>query len=77
MMTMHQPQQKISSLKTILIVRMWPFKGAGQLPGGQFRLRGSPSGQTKLRKMMDATKIAPLDNVDLVILRNSFDFSLI
>ena len=37
-------------------------------------LRGSPSGQTKLRKMMDPTKIAPFDNVDLLILRNFLTF---
>jgi hypothetical protein len=47
-------------------------QGACELQGSPISdLRGSPSRQTKLRKMMDPTKIAPFDN-DLVTLRNSF-----
>jgi hypothetical protein len=50
-------------------------QGACELQGSPISdLRGSPSRQTKLRKMMDPTKIAPFDNVDLFILRNFLTF---
>jgi hypothetical protein len=57
------------------MVRTWPCAGErASCRVADSRPSRIPSGQTKLRKIMDPTKIAPFDNVGLFILRNFLTF---
>jgi hypothetical protein len=58
----------------MFMVGTWLVQGS--VRGDGCILPGSAFWSTKLLKMMDPTKIAPFDNIDLVILRKFFDFPL-